>query len=243
MGSSILAQGMSFLTSIMHPLLCWGISSSEKTRYPRMFGVWPNLTRLFSLWSLGVGAHLWTHFNISAKEMVLDVPEVEGTVTEIVCFLGVAALSLLGWVVAWRCPVWISLRRSGHLGFHAWWFPLQFTHRAVVACPSLCLFMQTLVSCLPLQIAQHTGLWHLALWCENHCHLKHLIGYSMKRRSLKHPHSPRSRWSLLVPVRCTSTCLVGDPSLVVHRVAFCTHLQLGCGTETFPLDSGERCIW
>ena len=36
------------------------------------------------------------------------------------------------------------------------------------------------------------------------------------------PHSPRSRCSLLAPVRCTSTCLVGDPSLVVQRVTFST---------------------
>ena len=60
---------------------------------------------LFSLWGLGVGAHYWAPFSISANETVLVNPEVEGTVTEIICLLGVAALSLLCWVVAWRCPV------------------------------------------------------------------------------------------------------------------------------------------
>ena len=58
-------------------------------------------------------------FSVSAKETVLIGPEIEWTVTEIVCLLGVVALSLLGCVVTWWCSVWISLRRSGHLGFHA----------------------------------------------------------------------------------------------------------------------------
>ena len=60
--------------------------------------------------------------------MVLDVPEVEGTVTEIVCLLSVAALSLLGWVAAWRClsesvsnvqGIWDSMRDGSPFAVYA----------------------------------------------------------------------------------------------------------------------------
>ena len=66
-----------------------------------------------------MGVRFWAPFSVSAKETVLVDPKVEGAVMEIVCLLGVAAISLLGSVVAWRCFVWISFRRSVHLGFHA----------------------------------------------------------------------------------------------------------------------------